>query len=578
MNKLDIVDIIESGENFLDDGKVGEAHKKFLEALNLVPEDPQMHNRLGMFEMSQGNPSKAEKYYRKACELAPEVSRYHMRLGDSLQRLNKYEDAIQSYSRSLELEPKNAPAWNNRGFANFNIDRWNEALRCYDESMRSDPTYAVAWYNYGYTLQLSGRLNESKDFYQKAVDLDHTDKIAWNNLANVHYNQGQYERSIEIYKESIKLDSEYVIAVNNIGNALDHLHRYQESIPYHERAIELDSTFHYAWMAKGRALTKLNRPEEGLEFIETSIELDSDDPDYYEALARCYVELNQLDKARSVLNQGLALDGQHVPCWVALGDVNTHSKNHVQSLQCYDEAVRAQDLLSRNRMRDLDWIEKGRILHEAGVVHEGLRQYNNAINVASSTSRPYFRMAKVLLNDDRYEEAKEVVKKGLDVDPDSITGYGLLIQSLSDSEIKTDIEILMLKVQESKSLKSLLGSKLVSIAPSKALEILGEDKIEDIMNKITCFKNLNKSKESLSLAKYAINLNPNDINLWLAAGWSAYDLEEYSEAENFFESALGCDISCADALFGKGSVMKRIGKDYSYCQMALAEIDSELII
>ena len=578
MNSLDIIKIIESGELSLENGDTRHAQKKFLEALKLVPDDPQMHNRLGMFEMAQNNPEKAKTYYQEACNLAPEVSRYHMRLGDSLQRLSRYEDAIQSYSRSLELEPKNAPAWNNRGFANFNMDRWNEALRCYDESMRSDPTYAVAWYNYGYTLQLSGRLNESKDFYQKAVDLDPTDKIAWNNLANVHYNQGQYERSIEIYKKSLKLDDLYVIAVNNIGNALDHLHRYEESIPYHERAIELDSTFHYAWMAKGRALTNLNKPEEGLEFIETSIELDSDDPDYYEALGRCYIELGLLDKARTIFNQGLAIDGQHVPCWIGLGDVNNNLGNNIQSLQCYDEAVCAQDVLSRNRMRDLDWIEKGRILHEAGVMHEGLRQYNNAINVASSTSRPYFKMAEVLIHDDRYEDAKEVVKKGLAVDPDSITGQRLLIQSLSSSEINTDIDDLISKSQGSKILKNALGSKLVEINPSKALELLDKSNFKDIMKRVVCFKNLNDNAKALTLSKHAITIKPNNVNSWVAAGWSAYDLEKYSEADTFFESALGCDMYCPDALFGKASVMKVIGKDYSYYQKALTEIDPELVI
>ncbi|MFL2941792.1 MAG: tetratricopeptide repeat protein [Candidatus Poseidoniales archaeon] len=82
----------------------------------MAPEDPQLHNRLGMLEMSVGNPKKAMNYYTEACRLAPNVSRYHMRLGDSLQRQEIFEAAIQAYAASLELEPKNAPAWNNRGF------------------------------------------------------------------------------------------------------------------------------------------------------------------------------------------------------------------------------------------------------------------------------------------------------------------------------------------------------------------------------------------------------------------------------------------------------------------------------
>ena len=575
---MDVIDLVKLGENYVDEGNIKNARLKFLDALALAPEDPQMHNRLGMLEMSQGNSTKAQEYYTKACELAPDVSRYHMRLGDSFQRLGQFEDSIQSYARSLELEPKNAPAWNNRGFANFNINRWNEALRCYDESMRSDPSYAVAWYNYGYTLQLSGRLNESKDYYQRAVELDPEDKIAWNNLANVHYNQGQYERSIEIYKKSLALDSGYVIAVNNIGNALDHLHRYEESIPYHEKAIELDSTFHYAWMAKGRALTRLNRAEEGLEFIETSLELDNEDPDYHEALCRCFMKLNLFDKAREIVNLGLSIDGQHVPCWIALGDVNLELNNRRRALQCYDEAVRAQDVLSRNRMRDLDWIEKGQILEKAGVVYEGIRQYTNAVTVASETSRPYFRKAKFLIDYDKKDEARVLIQKGLDIDPESITGHKLLLQVLNSKEIYKSLESFVSNFGNNEEISSVIGYKLSTEYPELALKFLSDNNFKDLITKFECFKSLKNNDEALRVSKKVIELEPNKIEGWILAGWCSYEMKNYSDANNYFEYALGCDISSPDALVGKALVLKAQNKDYTYYNRALEAIDSELVI
>jgi tetratricopeptide (TPR) repeat protein len=98
------------------------------------------------------------------------------------------------------------------------------------------------------------------------------------------------------------------------------------------------------------------------------------------------------------------------------------------------------------------------------------------------------------------------------------------------------------------------------------------------MNMIICFKNLNNNEMALKLAKQAITIEPYNVNSWIAAGWSAYDLERYKDADNFFNSALGCDIRCPDALFGKASVMKIRGKDYSHFQKALAEVDSKLVI
>jgi len=576
--ELDVIDLVKVGEDHIDQGNPDKAYSSFKEALSLAPDDPQLHNRLGMLEMSQGKPEKAYYSFTEACRLAPEVSRYHMRLGDSLQRIERFEDAIQAYASSLELEPKNAPAWNNRGFANFNINRWNEALRCYDESMRADPSYAVAWYNYGYTLQLSGRLSDSKDYYQRAVDLDPEDKIAWNNLANVHYNQGHYERSIEIYKKSLELDEEYVIAINNIGNALDHLHRYEESIPYHEKAIELDSTFHYAWMAKGRALTNLNRAEEGLEFIETSIELDDQDPDYHEALSRCFMQLGFMDKARQTLNLGLSVDGQHVACWVALGDVNKELDNNIQALQCYDEAVRAQDVLSRNRMRDLDWMEKGKILMSSGVIHEGIRQYNNAISVASDTSRPYFRKAEMLINNEMIEEAIETVSKGLELDPESLSGRRLQIETMKPEEVVPIFEEIISKYPNSLALRHLIVSKLSSVEPLKALSLLEEDTWNALILKVKCYRSLSDYNNALECAINAISLKSDSVDSWLAAGWSAFDIGKFEQSSDFFDSAIGCDMYCLDALVGKALALEKLGKDNTFYRNALSDLDYNLVI
>ena len=575
---MDVIDLIEKGESLYENGDSSSAKKKFLQAASLAPEDPQIYNRLGMLEMSRSSPETAKGFYEKACSLAPEVARYHMRLGDSLQRLSRYEEAIGAYATSLELEPRNAPAWNNRGFANFNINRWNEALRCYDESMKSDPTYAVAWYNYGYTLQLSGRLNDSKDYYQRAVDLDPSDKIAWNNLANVHYNQGLYERSIELYKESLKLDEEYVIAVNNIGNALDHLHRYEESIDYHEKAIELDSTFHYAWMAKGRALTRIGRPEEGLEFIETSIELESEDPDYHEALGRCFQELKLYDKARQIINLGLSIDGQHVPCWVALGDINMEIGNTLQGVQCFDEAVRAQDVLSRNRMRDLDWIEKGRILQTAGIVHEGFRQYTNAIAVAPGTGRPYFRNAQVLIDFNDLAEARKLIDKGLEIDPNSITGQILLLKTLSGDEIKKREKDFSIFKDKSSEAQEIIANKLMPIDPELGLDFLDSNNPKHFLLISQCFFEIGKFSESLVFINKFINFNPREISGFLSGGWISIEMDNFDEASTFFDMALGIDKLSPEAIYGKGLVLKKKGEEYEVYQTILSQIDKELII
>ena len=71
---MDVIDLVKLGENYIDEGDIKNARLNFYDALALAPEDPQLHNRLGMLEMSQGNFKKAQEYYTKACDVAPDVS------------------------------------------------------------------------------------------------------------------------------------------------------------------------------------------------------------------------------------------------------------------------------------------------------------------------------------------------------------------------------------------------------------------------------------------------------------------------------------------------------------------------
>ena len=55
-------------------------------------------------------------------------------------------------------------------------------------------------------------------------------------------------------------------------------------------------------------------------------------------------------------------------------------------------------------------------------------------------------------------------------------------------------------------------------------------------------------------------------------------MKNYNDANNYFGSALGCDISNPDALVGKALVLKAQNKDFSYYNRALEAIDPELVI
>ena len=247
-------------------------------------------------------------------------------------------------------------------------------------------------------------------------------------------------------------------------------------------------------------------------------------------------------------------------------------------MQCFDEAVRAQDVLSRNRMRDLDWIEKGRILQVAGIVHEGFRQYSNAISVAPGTGRPYFRKARVLIDFDDLSEARKLIEKGLEIDSNSITGKLLLLKTLSGKEIMDRIgEFSFFKGKSSRAQK-IIAEKVLSIDTKLAFEFLDNNNPNHFLLLSQCFQIRGEFSDSILFANKFIQEFPRELIGFLNAGWISIEMDNLDEAIDYFDMALGIDYLCSEALYGKGSALKRKGEDFESCQTILSNIDKELII
>ena len=114
---------------------------------------------------------------------------------------------------------------------------------------------------------------------------------------------------------------------------------------------------------------------------------------------------------------------------------------------------------------------------------------------------------------------------------------------MDSGEIMDNLDNLLSKFPESLQLKQTIGSELVRDEPLKALELLGKKKWEDLMLRVQCHRLLSENDKALAVAVKSIELRPENIDGWIAAGWSAFDLGKYDESNDFFDSAMGCDMS-----------------------------------
>ncbi len=74
-------------------------------AAEYLPNDPQLHHRLGISYMRTGRPALAIEHYRQALELNPKLANAHFNLGLALEPLGRVDEAIEHYRRAVQIDP-----------------------------------------------------------------------------------------------------------------------------------------------------------------------------------------------------------------------------------------------------------------------------------------------------------------------------------------------------------------------------------------------------------------------------------------------------------------------------------------
>lgn len=140
---------LNQGTYWMNQGDITNALASYQKALQLAPNDADVHYNLGLAYARLGAPTQAEEHYRKALELSPDYPEVHNNLGLLLQRKNKIEEAEAEFHEAIRLFPEYAKAHNNLGSFYAQQKRLPEAVGCYEKAVELDAEQWDAWFNLG---------------------------------------------------------------------------------------------------------------------------------------------------------------------------------------------------------------------------------------------------------------------------------------------------------------------------------------------------------------------------------------------------------------------------------------------
>ena len=131
---------VRRGDAFMLRNEDQAATAEYERALELHPNDPVGHTKLGMSLQRARRLGQAEKEYEEALRLNPNYAEAWNNLGTVQHGRAKYKQAIKSYRKAVSLRPNLAQAHKNMGSAYFALHRYDAGLEAFQSAFSLDPT------------------------------------------------------------------------------------------------------------------------------------------------------------------------------------------------------------------------------------------------------------------------------------------------------------------------------------------------------------------------------------------------------------------------------------------------------
>jgi tetratricopeptide (TPR) repeat protein len=195
--------------------------------------------------------------WKKALQIIPQDAEVHNFVGLAFHRTGKLDSAIIHFQKAVELDSLYYQAWNNLGYMQFLQGNYVAALGNFYKALKANPNYEQASLNFARASEiLDGRLQvtafelvenaaqmDSLELqianYRKALAIDSNYVDAWNNLGVAYFYYSNLDSAVICFKKALDKNPDYPPAHNNAGYVLDVLGQYDQAIAHYQKAVQL---------------------------------------------------------------------------------------------------------------------------------------------------------------------------------------------------------------------------------------------------------------------------------------------------------------------------------------------------
>ena len=160
---------------------------------------------MGLAFEGMGLKDRAEETYLRAVQILPDYPPNHSRLGSFYYRMGRFKEAETEYRRFIQLVPDSAIGYANLSAPLISLGRFSEAMQALQQSVSINPTWS-AYSNLGGIFRRQKSYKEAAMAYEKALEFNKTSYMIWANLAGTYLHiDGQREKAMDAYRHASDL-------------------------------------------------------------------------------------------------------------------------------------------------------------------------------------------------------------------------------------------------------------------------------------------------------------------------------------------------------------------------------------
>jgi len=202
------------GEEYLIHGKFRIALKEFKKAESIYPDDPILHDDIGLAFYYLGNQDQAILSFKKALGIKDDYTPARNNLGNAYAEKKEWDKAIEQYKIVTSDLLYGTPQFplSNLGLAYYQKKEYGLSAQYYLKALDLKPDFVQALYGLARTYMAMDRVPDAIAKLEKAVAISPDWVVLYFELAGAYALNRDYTKAVSAYHKVVELDPNSTLA------------------------------------------------------------------------------------------------------------------------------------------------------------------------------------------------------------------------------------------------------------------------------------------------------------------------------------------------------------------------------